>query len=95
MSFRTFFFSASSIITGGIVVSEYFFYKLDPRLEKIKKDMNDLMNKQKEDVFQRMESYPNKIMENTKSDIMEKLDRKIDQQKIKFVDRLIKSADQN
>ena len=92
MSFRTFFFSASSIIFGGIVVSEYFFYKLDPRLEKIKKDMNDLMNKQKDDVFQRMESYPNKIMENTKSDIIETLDRKIDQQKIKFVDKLIKSA---
>jgi hypothetical protein len=40
----------------------------------------------KEDLFKRVESYPNKIILNTKSEILEK----IDEQKVKFVESLFK-----
>ena len=88
MSLRSFLFSTSSIICGGIIVSEYFFYKLDPRLEKISNDLNDLVTKQKEDVFQRIEEYPNKFMANTKNKVLDNMNEK----KNKLYNKLFKSS---
>lgn len=88
MSFRSFLFTTTSIISGGIIVSEYFFFKLDPRLEKITHDLNNLVTKQKEDVFQRIEEYPNKVMVNTKNKVLDNMSEK----KNKLYNRLFKSS---
>ena len=88
MSLRSFLFSTSSIIFGGVIVSEYFFYKLDPRLDKISNDLNDMVTKQKEEVFQRIEDYPNKFMLNTKNKVLDNMNEK----KNKLYNKLFKSS---
>ena len=54
---------------GGVLFSEYFFRKLDPRLAKSKTDVNDILNNQREMLFHKVESYPNNILQIAKDKV--------------------------
>lgn len=73
--FLRFLSTTLGLSAGGIIVSEYFFYKLDLRLKDLKQHSKELLSNQKEELIERVKQYPSNLVSNTKDAFLSKIQR--------------------